>query len=386
MKSLITVNGSPVESECFTGPASEALWSGTYHKSGDLSYELSKSASWEGYRDVIESGCQASAFDSFPENKQPVTVYEIKNTNGKENNDEGEEEASTLYMEFPVNYDQTSILAFGFNSYHNEMNVNAEGNVSFGSVDYMREDHNAYLLVIGKDIENYRLTDGTEKSRETASENAGVQVVRYETDMDTMIREFSDLYWKEDKDEDEDYVNDYFEDSLFGNISQEEFNGLVFEMMYEQDVLTDSPGDIHDYRKLEDLFSAAFSLPRIMYLSLQVTVPAGTSVSVSADMVKRAGMDLTGSQRGRFSYDMVTRLGSSLAFTRQTASLSGTEYIKVIRQNFGFAPEKGTDEVSPQLPPYHGNEVPEEMYHAGSVPLPKGPAGKDRKDERGGDP
>ena len=81
-------------------------------------------------------------------------------------------------MEFPVNYDQTSILAFGFNSYHNEMN--AEGNVSFGSVDYMREDHNAYLLVIGKDIENYRLTDSTEKSRETASENAGVQVVRYE--------------------------------------------------------------------------------------------------------------------------------------------------------------------------------------------------------------
>ena len=207
-----------------------------------------------------------------------------------------------------------------------------------------------------------------------------------------MIREFSDLYCKEDKDEDEDedededYVNDFFEDSLFGNISQEEFNGLVFEMMYEQDVLTDSPGDIHDYWRLEDLFSAAFSLPRIMYLSLQVTVPAGTSVSVSADMVKRAGMDLTGSQRGRFSYDMVTRLGSSLAFTRQTASLSGTEYIKVIRQNFGFGPEKGTDEVSPQLPPYHGNEVPEEMYHAGSVPLPEGPAGKDRKDERGGDP
>lgn len=96
MKSLITVNGSPVESECFTGPASEALWSGTYHKSGDLSYELSKSASWERYRDVIESGYQASAFDSFPEIKQPVTVYEIKNTNGKENNDEGEEEASTL--------------------------------------------------------------------------------------------------------------------------------------------------------------------------------------------------------------------------------------------------------------------------------------------------
>ena len=351
VKPVISVNGSPVEAECITGPASEPLWSGTYRKSGDLSYELSKSASWERYRDVIESGYQASAFDSFPEIRQPVTVYEIKNINDKESYEEDEDDEedndSTLYMEFPVNYEQTSILTFGFNSYHNEMDT--EGNVSFGSVDYMREDHNAYLLVIGKDIENYRLTDDTEETGAAASENADVRVVRYETDMDTMFREFSDLYWKENEDENEDHINDYFEDSLLGNISQEEFNGLVFEMMHEQDILTDSPGDIHDYSRLEDLFSAAFSLPRIMYLKFQVTVPAGSSVSVSADMVKLASMDLSGSQKARNGYDMVTRLGSSLEFTGQTASLSGTEYIKIIRQNFGFAPEKGIDEVTLDL-------------------------------------
>ena len=340
VKPVINVNGSPVEPECIIGPASEALWSGTYRESGDLSYELSESASWERYRDVIGSGYQASAFDSFPEIKQPVTVYEIKKAN------EEDEEDSTLYMEFPVDYDQTSILTFGFNSYHNEMD--AEGNVTFGSVDHMREEHNAFLLVIGKDIENYRLTDDTEKSDESVPEEDS-RVVRYETDMDTMIREFSDLYWKKNEDEDEEYVSDYFEDSLLGNISQEEFNGLVFEMMYEQDVLTNNPGDIHDYSRLEDLFSAAFSLPRIMYLTFQLTVPAGSSVSVSADMVKMASMDLSGSQKERNGYDMVTRLGSSLEFTEQTASLSGTEYIKIIRQNFGFDPEKGIDEVTLDL-------------------------------------
>ena len=318
--------------------------------------DQSESGSWERYRDIIESGYQASAFDSFPDLKQPVTVYEIKNTNGKVSS---EDDYSALYMEFPVDYDQTSILTFGYNSYHNEIELDADGNfsfdVSFGTDVYMRRGHNAYLLVIGKDIGSYSLTDSEEESTEKVLENAGVQVVRYETDMDTMIREFTDLYWKEDEDEDEDedHISDHFEDCLLGNISREEFNGLVSEMMYEQDLLTDSPGDIHEYSRLEDLFSAVFSLPRIMYLTFQVTVPADGSVSVSAEMTKRASVDFTGSEKERNGYDMVTRLGSSLAFTGQTASLSGTEYIEILRQNFGFDPEQGVDEVTLDLDEPH---------------------------------
>ena len=92
---------------------------------------------------------------------------------------------------------------------------------------------------------------------------------------------------------------------------------------------------------LEDIFSSAQSMTRIMYLTFQVTVPAGGSISVSADMTKKASMDFTGDRMWRNGYDMVTSLGSVIPFTRESASLSGSEYIDIIRQNFGFDPEKG---------------------------------------------
>jgi hypothetical protein len=46
---------------------------------------------------------------------------------------------------------------------------------------------------------------------------------------------------------------------------------------------------------------------------------------------------------------MVTSLGSALHFTGQSASLSGAEYIEIIRQNFGFDPENGIDHVDLDL-------------------------------------
>ena len=44
-------------------------------------------------------------------------------------------------------------------------------------------------------------------------------------------------------------------------------------------------------------------------------------------------------------YDMVTRLGSNLIFTEQTASLEDRGRIEIVRQNFGFDIENGIDEV-----------------------------------------
>ena len=40
--------------------------------------------------------------------------------------------------------------------------------------------------------------------------------------------------------------------------------------------------------------------------------------------------------RGIYGYDLVTRLGSTLSFTCQTAALAHTEQIAIVRQNFGF--------------------------------------------------
>lgn len=349
VRPVITVNGAPVQTACFIGSASGALWNAADSPFGDLPLNLSDPASWEEYRDLVENGFQASAFDSFPELDQPVTVYEIRNRYGKESE---KAPAPYLNMEFRSDFGNTSILTFGFNgsSYSEETDdcslgtfIPQEGNINYGQT--------AYLLVLGQDIGDYRLKAYTEGSCERELENAGAQVIRYETDMDTILAELSDLYLK--KYGQVLYGSD--ENSLLADISREEFKDLVSEMMYEHGLLTGSPGILQSDWMLEDIFSGTQSMTRIMYLSFQVTVPADSTVSVEAEMVKKANMDFTGNHKERNGYDMVTSLGSSLAFTGQTASLSGAEYIDIIRQNFGFDPEKGIYEVTldPNEPHYY---------------------------------
>lgn len=65
-------------------------------------------------------------------------------------------------------------------------------------------------------------------------------------------------------------------------------------------------------------------------------------------------MNTDGSGSGEFAhycgpvregYDLATRLGSDLDFTGLTASLSGTEFIELGDQNFGFDPGNGILDV-----------------------------------------
>ena len=78
---------------------------------------------------------------------------------------------------------------------------------------------------------------------------------------------------------------------------------------------------------------------RLCYLSFDVTVPAGSSVNVSASMLKDASYDhfCAGTEnRGINGYDMVTRLGSILRFDSRSASISNYEYIPIVLQNSVF--------------------------------------------------
>ena len=52
---------------------------------------------------------------------------------------------------------------------------------------------------------------------------------------------------------------------------------------------------------------------------------------------------------GLQGYDLVTRLGSSLNFTRQSAALVNLENVEIIGQNFGFEPDGGVTSVELDL-------------------------------------
>ena len=62
-------------------------------------------------------------------------------------------------------------------------------------------------------------------------------------------------------------------------------------------------------------------------------------MEVNVEQFKNASFDFdcSGSENaGIDGYDMVTSLGSNIAFAGQTASISNYDAIEIVRQNFGF--------------------------------------------------
>ena len=87
---------------------------------------------------------------------------------------------------------------------------------------------------------------------------------------------------------------------------------------------------------------------RVFWLEAEVTIPAGSYATVEAVSEKEPSYDFYCSNtvdRKINGYDMVTRLGSNLIFTEQTASLEDRGRIEIVRQNFGFDIENGVNEV-----------------------------------------
>ena len=95
---------------------------------------------------------------------------------------------------------------------------------------------------------------------------------------------------------------------------------------------------------------------RVLYLVFPVTVPAGGSVKVECGFWKAPSFDFacSGSENaGLQGYDLVTRLGSSLDFTRQSAALVNTGNVEITGQDFGFDLEGGVTSVELDLEREH---------------------------------
>lgn len=345
----VAVGGESAETALHIGPYTGSF-TGAYGARADGStVNLAPPASWEDYKALVEAGYQASAFDELPDPDLPVVVYELRDRYGEKSDTAP---APTLNMEFYIDFGRTTVLTYGFNRGEDDAETGycARGTFVPGprNPDY---GESAYLIVLGDDIGDYELKAYTNGGCGTELENAGADVVRYESALRDVLAEVAALYL-----EDSDPV-------LFGgdgeiirsDISREEYLGLAAEMLCDLGPLSDDPKDRYSGGALEDVFSETRSVMRVMYLEFRATVPAGGSVTVETRAVKPASVDFVGKDVSRNGYDMVTRLGSVLSFARQSASLSDTDEIEIIRQNFGFDLSEGTTEVEldPEVPHYY---------------------------------
>lgn len=108
--------------------------------------------------------------------------------------------------------------------------------------------------------------------------------------------------------------------------------------------LTGWPGE-----DLENLLSRTGWMNRVWYTAAEVTIPAGGSVTVTAQMIRPASRDHGYGNSKVYGYDLAIDLDSNLTFTAANASLENTGGIRITGQNFGFDLENGITEVSLDL-------------------------------------
>lgn len=287
-------------------------------------------SSWKDYKSLLADGVyMKEAFDDYPILDEKVTVYRITDVTYK--GDDPFATAPTLSVSCNIDYDKTDILIYGFNGgiYDREKGYwNGNFFVSDKWWDY-------YMIVLGDDIGEYTVQGYRNGGCYSYDEIDGISanVKRYETTFGEILKTIAGSYYDLYKD-DSDFSD---------NITFDMYYGELCRFFARYGIPDEHPGD-----RLEDILMVATVFNRVFYHSFELTIPAGGSAEICVKLPKEASYDFYGAgseNTGVEDYDMVTFLGSNLNFTTQSISLTNLENIEIVRQSFGFDPEKGITRV-----------------------------------------
>lgn len=358
----LTLDGSELETALHVGAYSggfEGVWDGTIVGDPEGSVNLDYADSWEDYKNLLSDGTYlANALGVGPDvSGIPVTVYKFTDPYGPLKDEEAGGPNPSLQVGFDLDYSRTAVLTWGFDSGNFDrengtmiqgFSIPQPGELGYGEDVYC-------LLVLGEDIQNMTtggyVTGGADPDTEPL-EGCGVTVERYESDLDTMLREILAPVWQELR------QNTYEQDGAELDVDFETWYRAVLEYLLAYGILSPSGAERYGAGWLEDIVSDVDTIDRVCWLEAEITIPAGDSVTLSASMTKEASYDFYCAHtenQGVKGYDLVTALGSTLDFTGQTASLVNTENIEIVRQNFGIDLEAGITEVAldPAEPHYY---------------------------------
>ena len=195
-----------------------------------------------------------------------------------------------------------------------------------------------YLIILGEDRANLKVQGYRDGGCDEGEEIKGVtaDVERYETNLGEIVWELLIS----------DREPSYFDGEEKIDIASDEMlYGSVAELMYDYGILSDNVAERYAWGDLGDMWSETYNMQRVMYVTFEVVVPANGSVQVDATMMKNASIDHVGEGTDRNGFDMVTQVGSTLEFSKQSASVSNSQFIEIIYQNFGFDLENGITKV-----------------------------------------
>lgn len=327
LRPTVTVNGAETDT---------ALFPGMYSYNDDVS-------SWEDYKALLADGAyMKEAFAAYPELNQPVTVYKLTDVTYSGNDPFAE--APTLSISCTIDYDKTAILLYKFNGLTSDRKTGYWNGSLF--IHDGRQNEEYYMVVLGDDIGEYTVEGYRNGGCHPYDRIDGVSadIERYETTLGEALKTFAQAQ--------------YDEWSLFS--SDLPFaDGVTFDMYYGEicrAFVNKEAYRVYRDSRFDDIFGSVEYYNRVFYRTFEVTIPSHSAAEITVEQTKEASYDYycaAGENEGVEGYDMVTRLGSTLAFTAQSASLTAPDNVEIVRQNFGFDLERGITQVDLDLSQEH---------------------------------
>lgn len=342
----VTVDGQAAETELYAGPYAGGFQS-TFGAAEPDTMNLRELNSWREYKALLEDGAYLKeALGPYPPLDIPVTVYEFSDFEAPLE----EYQAATQAVSFDVDPERTAVFSYGFNGMESDGDFRRYS--CFVPDGKRNEPKLKALIVLGEDIGDYALQGYQDGGCDPGEEIDGVScsVTRREATLNEVL----DLACRDCLEGYGRYAEGWVTED--GPVTFRMYRGAAAQLLTRYGLLSGAPMDRYADGRLDDLLMETLGQERVLYLRFPVTVPAGGSVRVECAFWKEPSYDFGGSGTGNEAlqgYDLVTRLGSSLDFTRQSAALVNAENVEITGQNFGFDVENGASGVELDLEQEH---------------------------------
>lgn len=285
---------------------------------------------WAECRDILSGEYKTLALSEAPKLDERVVVYELSNEAMPEEYDD-----AVVAMRFTIDSTKTQIMSCDVDGYANE----GGGALRYDYfVPSWQAEREPMLVVFGEDIGDYSL-QGYKNGACNEGDEIDIKsyVTRREMTLDELLKKRC-AYW----------ANTTYEDGIYG--SRADFGKMLYEAA-RWNFATELDMDRGAELNLDNIISSAHQVSRVMYLAVELEIPAGESVELETSFTKSASFDYRywGSEDLRHGYDLATGLGSDLSFTSQSVTLEDRDTIEIVNQNFGFDIENGAKTVELDL-------------------------------------
>ena len=345
-----------VDNEPLSATVSAGAYAGSFtdaNMPAGSSWNLSRPDSWTDYRTLLADGTyRTAAYGEAPALDLPAVVYEFTDFQAPHT----EHDAASQAIEFTIDPAATTVLTYGFNGGSWDEETGWQQRSFFVPNGVRRDPEPKLLVVLGEDIGDYTLQGYEDGGCDPGEEldTVSCTVIRTETTLSTALDQLCRAYL-----EDRTFVLAQDQQESLRQMEFSLFRNAAAELLTQHGPLAgENAADRYSDGRLDELIMECLTVDRVLYLTFEITIPAGSSVSLQANLCKAPSFDYGCSDsetRDLQGYDLVTQLGSDLTFTGQTAALTNTETIEIVNQNMGFDLKNGVDtvELSPDAEHYY---------------------------------